>query len=589
MTRLRRLAPWLATLLALVFYAAFGALNLRFADPLPYSDESAHLNKVLNLGGVLSLTEDALQRAHVALFSSDPYPQGVHLWTLLVPEGTRSVDAVRLSMHAFALLHVLVALTVGPRVLGRAGAWTYALLVGLSPLPLAYQRIYLIDVPLVAMVGMATLLARASEGFSRPLPSLALAVVASLGMQTKWVFAGFVALPVALAAGEAVWRSSARWSVRLAVALGVTALSAGVGLAIPALGRSAMAQAWQLRGEHPEAPVALAGAGWLLAAGWLVVGLRSAWQLRAGRMGTDKVTDEAVSADSPPATRGLGPVANLLAALVVVSLTAGTWYVLVYTQLLGRLELEQGQYALRGGRASWVESREIVELLVPGWPLWLALGGVGVLRARRGAAWMVAGLAGAGLAFYGVVSTLPFDPRYLLPLLPLLASAVVAGWEELGRGRWFATGALGGVMVIVGVAPLWDTSALGRHPSLGVAVNVKEVAGVPVARLARSHRRQGRKDAVDALVAQMAAACPVGPCEVPYLKHPDMNLQGRGLEALLGFAGTPIRVVERAEFRGTMPTFIASCVQPAAPLPEARCVAGPLMTEACVVYACTRD
>ncbi len=587
MTRLRRLAPWLATLLALVLYAAFGALNLRFADPLPYSDESAHLNKVLNLGGVLGLTKAALQRAHVTLFSSDPYPQGVHLWTLLVPDGTRSVDAARLSMHAFALLHVLVALTVGPRVLGRAGAWTYALLVGLSPLLLAYQRIYLIDVPLVAMVGMATLLARASEGFSRPLPSLALAVVASLGMQTKWVFAGFVALPVALAAGEAVWRSSARWGVRLAVALGVTALSAGVGLAIPALGRSAMAQTWQLRGEHPEAPVALAGAGWLLAAGWLLVALQRAWTHRAGRPGTDE--EEDVSARTPPATRGLGPVANVLAALLVVSLTAGTWYVLVYTQLLGRLELEQGQYALRGGRASWVESREVVELLVPGWPLWLALGGVGLLRARRGAAWMVAGLAGAGLAFYGVVSTLPFDPRYLLPLLPLLVSAVVAGWEGLGRGRWLATGALGVVMVAVGVAPLWDTSALGRHPSLGVAVNVKEVAGVPVASLARSHRRQGRKGAVDALVAQVAAACPIGPCEVPYLKHPDMNLQGRGLEALLGFAGTPIRVVERAEFRGTMPTFIASCVQPAAPLPEARCVAGPLMTEACVVYACTRD
>ena len=585
MTRLRRQAPWLATLLALVLYAAFGALNLRFADPLPYSDESAHLNKVLNLGGVLGLTKGALQRAHVALFSNDPYPQVVHLWTLLVPDGTRSVDAARLSMHAFALLHVLVALTVGPRVLGRAGAWAYALLVGLSPLLLAYQRVYLIDVPLVAMVGLATLLARASEGFSRPLPSLALAVVASLGMQTKWVFAGFVALPVALAAGDAISRSSPRWSVRLALAFGFTALSAGVGLAIPALGRSALAQTWQLRGAHPETPVALAGAGWLLAAGWLAIGLRSAWKHRADTTSTTGET----STETPPATHGLGSVANLLAALLVVSLTAGTWYVIVYTQLLGRLDLEQGQYALRGGRASWVESREVVELLAPGWPVWLALGGVGVVLARRGAAWMLAGVAGAALAFYGVVRTLPFDPRYLLAVQPLLASAVVAGWEGLGRGRWLATGGLAVVMIAVGVAPLWDTSAIGRHASLGVAVNVTEVAGVPVARLARSHRRQGRMGAVDALVTQVATACPVGPCEVPYLKHPDMNLQGRGLEALLGFAGTPIRVVERAEFRGSMPTFVASCVQPTVPLPEARCVAGPLMTEACLVYTCTRD
>jgi hypothetical protein len=551
----------LLSLVCLGLIAAFTALNMRFADPIPYSDEAAHLGKVLNLESVYRI-QDRWGQLHELLFSRDPYPQVVHLVALAVRQEWQTVDASRLSMSIFLLAHVALALGLGPRLWGKAGSWAYVALVAFSPIFLAYSRIFLIDVPLVSMVGAALILALASDGFSRTGPSIGLAIVATLGMLTKWVWAFFLVVPISLAILRAVYHSSDRWGPRLVAAvallLGAGAAGAAIwegGLAIdPRRYASGTPEGWK--------PILLFLGSWASLPVWAAL----PWIRK----------------------KPLPRLVNVVWMLLFVVGTAGVWYTLMQTRLWERFALEEGQYNGRNGASSWVQSAVVLKALIPAGQVMLGVGLVGALRARAGGWTLLSGLGGAALSYWVIVSTLPFDPRYLLPLLPLLAAPVVAGWPGLGPLRWAATAAVVALMMRQGVAPLWDPTAVTRAGLLGVSANITDWHGLSLPRLTRAHPRIGKKPAVDAFVAKVQSLCQMPPCRISYVQSPDFSLQSRGLSALVGYAGTPLDVLETSKPVRGMPVLYSECKNRPSALPHTgTCTPTEELSYGCVVYFCT--
>ncbi|HND30382.1 MAG TPA: hypothetical protein PLA94_10305 [Myxococcota bacterium] len=551
----------LLSLVCLGLIAAFTALNMRFADPLPYSDEAAHLGKVLNLESVYRV-QDRWGQLHELLFSRDPYPQVVHLVALAVRREWQTVDASRLSMSIFLLAHVALALGLGPRLWGKAGSWAYVALVAFSPIFLAYSRIFLIDVPLVSMVGAALILALASEGFSRTGPSIGLAIVATLGMLTKWVWAVFLFIPITLAILRAVYGCSERWGPRILAGVALILGSAGAGLAI-----------W--KGGLALDPRRY-GAG--TPEGWkpimLVLGCFASLPVWAFLPWIRK--------------KPLPRLVNVVWMLLFVVGTAGVWYTLMQTRLWERFALEEGQYMVRHGESSWRQSKVVLNALVPAGQVLLGVGLLGALRARAGGWTLLSGVGGAALGYWVIVSTLPFDPRYLIPLLPLLAAAVVAGWSGLGPLRWVATVGVVVLMMRLGVAPLWDPSAVTRLGMLGVSVKLDEWHDLSLPSITRAHPRIGKGPAVAAFVDQVRSLCKSIPCRISYVQAPEFSLQGRGLSALVGYAGTPLDVLETNKPVQGMPVLYSECKNRPAPLPETgTCLPTDELSSGCVVYFCT--
>ncbi len=540
---------------------AFSALNMRFADPIPYSDESAHLGKVLNLEN-LDLLRDRWGYVHGLMFSADPYPHVVHLVALAVLDYVRTVDGSRLSMSIFLLLHVAVALGLGPRLWGKAGTWAYVAMVAFSPIFLAYSRVFLIDVPLVSMVGAALILALASEGFSRSGPSIGLAVVATLGMLTKWVWAVFLVVPISIAILRAIYGCSDRWGLRLLAGLGVAAGSAALGAGIWKAGMAPDIARYGAGAPEGWKPVALALGGWASILPWGLAGLVK--------------------------RKPLPRLVNVVWMLLFVVSTAGVWYALMQKRLWERFALEEGQYNVRHGEAAWAQSTDVVLALVPAVLLLLALGGIGVLLGRRGGWTLVSGLGGAAVGFWVIVSSLPFDPRYLLPLLPLVAAPIVAGWEGLGRVRWVATVLVALLMVRQGVAPLWDPAAVTRSGLFGVSADLQRWHSLTLPRLTRAHPRIGNAATVATFVQQVQSLCHSRPCRISYVQSPDFSLQGRGLSALVGYAGTPLDVMETSKPVAGMPLLVSQCKNRPSKVPTTgTCTPTEELSSGCVVYFCT--
>jgi len=74
-----------------------------------------------------------------------------------------------------------------------------ALLLGMYPIVYGLSRIYLLDVPLAAMVALAVCCLVAADRFRRLGASLLFGLAVGLGMLTKWTFVLFVAAPFVLA------------------------------------------------------------------------------------------------------------------------------------------------------------------------------------------------------------------------------------------------------------------------------------------------------------------------------------------------------------------------------------------------------
>lgn len=512
MNRAWRAGEALLVLLTLVVLWRVQQAGLLQASAVPWSDESAHLNKLLDLREALARTRGWEQHLALALFSNDAYPSPSYAATLPFLGVTPTLNEARSAFGAWIVAVVGLGLWVGRTPWGAAGAWAWSLTVGFAPAGLALARIYYLDVPLMATVAAGFLFCEASEGFSRSRYAGALALVACLGMYTKWTWAIFLVMPLGLAVLRGVYASAGAWARRIPIGLGLLGWAGAVA--------GGVAYAGMQDPGRPgfRGPLAVAGAGIALWCVWM--GLAE-WRARRAR--------------------ALTPAWNVAALVTVVGLVAGPWYALVWGALQDRYAHEHASWVGRNGVSQLAPSLEAARLLVPACEVLIPLGILLVLVRRRGG-WTLAGaLGGALFAFWVTVRTLPFDPRYLLPLLPLLAGAIVAGLQGLaGPGRVAVLALVASVDLGCVLIP-----AAGRAP-VGTALVARRWHGVSLPGLQAVPTPWIPDAELDRLLGSLAARCGEGPCTVHFQQSGQVPLQARALTVLTRLRGWNMHVDERA-------------------------------------------
>lgn len=509
--------------------------------PYPYSDEAAHVLKTAELREALAAATTPWRRLGLLVFSGDAYPNAVY--ASAIGQGASTLVALRASTIAFLLAHVAVALAFGRRLWGAPGALAYVVLVALTAYPLAFSQGYYLDVPLVATVGAAVLLLEASDGFRRPIPAILFVVAATAGLYTKWMWAVFCAVPCVLAALRALGPLPGR-RARVAGAAALLALVVGgawevrrFGMAVPTTGHF---------DTGPELALVVGAARVL--AGWAVLAvLTTVWVGGRGRVPLRWWGRMPAAAERwIERVRPWMPLANALTAFALVGALAGPWYATVWPRLWERYQHEQGAFEGRSAPVL-VDATRILADLVPAGGVLVGVGLLVALVTREGRLAWAARVLGAALGATLAVVWLPSDTRYLVPVLPLLAGAIVAGWRP--AARWtsvplaLACAALAG---ITAVAPL-----LGHGPLDGNRVVAPAIHGVNVA------RREGRGFAVPVLVSQppsvdaatMAglvdaidtACADAAPCLVRWSPVPGSPIVPRGVVALARLRGVPAR------------------------------------------------
>lgn len=501
--------------LLLVVIVWLGQRSIAGAIPIPVSDESLHVSRLLDLERALSRVHNDADRAAVLLFSGDSYPNGLYTASLPVIRHVRSIDGARLTLVGFALAHAIAAVTLGRRLWGGAGAWAYAVMVCLAPVALVYLRFYLLDVPLIATVGVAVLAVEASEGFRRPIPTLIFVLAAAVGMYTKWTWVLFCIVPVLLAAVRAIGELPG-WRGR--------GIAAGVLLALVA------GLAFQVR-QAAGLPVLLAlrvvGAAVGVLGVWGIVVAGLAWRGRA-----------------------MPAVGNLGVATVAIAGLAGPWYALVWGALWGRYAHEGDALAMRPV-TNLAAGIETIRMLVPFGEVLLGVGVLIALATRRGRLAILASVAGGAVAAWVTIRILPTDPRYLLPLLPLIAGAIVAGWG--GLPRLLQGGLLivvSGVVIGAGAGPLLGWSPLATLPArrgdpLAMPISVVKAGPIPVGLLAASPAMATRAE-VATIVEAVRAVCPRRGCQLGWSAQGGGGplITGREIQAITRWAGLDVEAFD---------------------------------------------
>lgn len=540
--------------------ALMGALllSLRQGDAFPVSDEAGHVRKVTQIERELLHARGTTKKLTKALFSTDAYPQLYHLLALAPLSAERSLYALRLSLLPLHLVHLLVGLVVGRRLWGGPAAVAYVLMVGLSPVALAWARIFYIDVPLVPLVGIATLLALGAEGGRRRLATLGLAAACALGLQVKWVFGFFLVGPLALLWLQGARRPAARRAVVLAGSVAQLLLLAAI------LGLTAWMGAGPLAGgggPHLDDALYVTLLGWALWAAALLIPL--------------------------PA----GPGWRLGLATALVGLTTAPWYATMLEALRGRAAHEGAMQAQAGlsSPASW--RLEIALNLVPlGLPL-LGMSLLGVILTRRGGPTFFACAASAALSFALVSWGLPFDPRYQLPLLPLIAAAIGAGWSGLGRLALPATLGLAGLLLALtagglGHAPSPSAAAVAQN--LGGAVDLRARGRLRLPLLLSARGDEADPAVVEALIRGLRGRIDRPPPTLKITAPHGGTLQMRGLEAMFELYRAPVFL--RAEPQGHQADLWIRCADPhrvdAGPVPSVCTSLGELRPR-CEALRCT--
>jgi len=510
--------------------------------PYPYSDEAAHILKTVELRAAIDAAPNAWRRLMVQVFSGDAYPNAVYLAALA--QGAGTLGALRASTAAFLLVHLALALAFGRALWGAGGALAYAAMVGFTAYPLAFSQGFYLDVPLVAAVGAGALLLEASEGFRKPIPAILFVAVATTGLYTKWTWAVFCAAPCVLAALRAL-APLPGWGTRTLGAAALLALVAGgawqvraVGLTVPAQGNYDAGPALALvvgaaRALAIWGVVAVLGALWVGGKGHVPLrhwGWEPAWFARV---------------------RPFLPLAHAGLAFGLVGALAGPWYATVWPRLWERYTHEQGAFEDRAA-ASFVDAQRILVDLVPAGPPLLLVGLLVALVAGEGRLAWAARVGGGAAAAALVVVWLPADTRYLLPVLPLLAGAIVAGWRA--ASPWVSaplTAVCLTLAAATAVGPLLghdrlDGAPLVAGPLHGVNVARRAVEGLPVPVLVAT---PPRVDAalVEGLVDALALACADdAPCAVRWTPAPGSPLVSRALLSMLALHGTAAREVSPA-------------------------------------------
>ena len=504
------------------------------ASVFPYSDASSHLAKALSLREELQYSPSPIDWLYGLLFSADSYPNFLAAVSQPFLEVDSSIASARLSLVTFTLAHAAVAVLVGRGLWGRLGAWTYTAWICFAPLLLAYSGVYMIDVALVAPVGICAILVERSNGFRHPGLSVAFAAVAACGLLTKWTWFLFLAPPVFAAVALAVWTSHRSWLGRVGSAVLLTAGSLGVCYLIVHLGRSGFTHLVDGRGVPRWLPLFLFALGVSVALGW-------PWFARWR-----------ASKEHP-----VPPVANLAVVGICVVLTAGTWYTLGQLDLWDRLDHERGQAALRevGPRITRRVWGHVMNLTPAPWIL-LTLSLVGVVLGRRGGWAFATRVVAIILAVTVMARTIPPDPRYILPVAPLLMGACVAGWRGLPRSLRIGAGAtlislavLGSLLPRFGRFPAAvEMRVEPSDPGWGVGElavpGLRRVLTLPVGIQSQPPSGDLRPQELEQLLSTLRGVCGQWRCEAHYVSViPDV--QGRALEIVSRFGGVPLEVLER--------------------------------------------
>jgi hypothetical protein len=500
----------------------------------------------------------AVSAVHQLLISGDAYPQLPHLAGALGLRLWGGIDGVRASNLLMHAVHLAVALRVGPSLFGRAGALAYALLVSLSPILLAWQRVFFIDLALTEAVGVALLLLWASPGLRLRRPLAGFALAAAAGMLSKWVFALFLLIPAITALLGAL--SGLRRGA-LGATLGLLAVASAAVAAMVGLGSSPWLGIISAEAPLALAPILTMGLGLLLGFGGAL------WPGRG----------------QPGALRLFG---RALLVISVVVLIAGPFYTLAQPLLWERLALEEAVHADAGIRAPFAWSREVLLGLLPlGAQLVIGALALMALRDRARLPRALAALAGAGLSFWALTAGLPFDPRYQLPLLPLLAAVVASAFPALGRLGAPVTLALGLLLGARSLLQLWPEPRVSQDGLMGVAVELEVVQGLRLPRLAARTRHMGVAAEVDKLTDVAAGLC-AAPCTLHFEGPIEGGLQGRGLEALLLLDGAHVQVRENAPALPGQPLLRAGCHPDGPPPAPPGCVHLAAPRVDCAVWSC---
>ncbi len=409
------------------------------APPLPWSDESAHLVKAVELQA--SLRDAAgVSWLHHLLFSIDAYPNFLYgLSQLWMGELPLVPSDLRRGMVLFPLAHALTAMIWGRRLWGMTGTWVYLGLAVLSPMLLSVGRLYLLDVALVAAVGMGLILLAASDGFRRPGPTAAFALCAVIGLNIKWMWLVFMAVPVAANAARAILASGQETRARGLLGGAVLASFVAACLLVYLLGTQLPQEAFAPYSPWAILPVTtpllavIGGLAWLL---WAL--LKPAHSMR--------------------------PVVQVLLLLLIVLLGAGPTYVIAQEPLWERLATEESFHALRPDDTLLLNLAGVRHILQAP-ELWLALVLLPFSGWRRRVGALSWGLLGLALPAVVVAFALPYDPRYLLPLAPIAAMALVSAWITLpARLAQLATVACLGLSLGGSVGPILVDRGLATEP-----------------------------------------------------------------------------------------------------------------------------
>lgn len=480
----------------------------------PQGDAASHAVAAVGMG--TRFAAGWSQTAQSMIFSGSSYPTLLYGLSAVFFAGRPSAAAL-----PYAIYFVLVGSLVLGWVLARgrwglAPAWTWAALQSLSPWIVGYSGHYMLDLPLTATVGVGFVALVRARRFDRVGAGVVLGLLAAAGMLFKWAWLFFLGLPFGLCVLLGLWRAGGSLRARLPAVL-VMALATGGVL---------YAMRWAVTG----APVATAPDSRLT---WPFV---YTWYACVG--------SGAVLIALGALVRPLRGVRGLLAACGAAFAMAGPWYVLAQRELWARYALESGIQASRTQSMDvFVRlNADVARTFFPGVDALLVLAVLALPFAhRRVRGDVLLALVGIATGFAAVTATLPFDPRYLLPLLPLAAGAIAASSSALPTvARW----ALVCVVVPVG---LWSVQAQGaaeNGPPVQSAVRQREgnpdvtwtvdVAGqrVEVLRVPPALGLDGFYASLEAIRTECGDEC-----DVIVQAREDFWIQGRTFEAAGRLAG----------------------------------------------------
>lgn len=506
--------PWSRTdsvhagvlLLGAAIYARF--LDQTASSLPPQGDAASHAIAAVEMYDRLSYGMS--QAAQSLIYVKASYPPLLYVVTSFFFGAEPASNELPRAIQAVLVGSLVLGWGLARLQWGLAPAWLFVLIQALSPYFIGHSSHYMLDLPLACAVGLGFVALMYARSFDQFWPGLLFGVVASFGMLLKWAWLYFLGLPLLLCMAMAVWRSGATMRARLPAFFTIIGV---IGSIVAACLWSRAHPPWP---TGPEARLNWQYVGFFWACQIPAIGLLAlAWRSRV-----------------------LCPIRGLLATCAAGMSLAGPWYLMAQNELWSRFSHESSVLAARVAPPSgfFAPSAEAAQSFFPfiDVAVVVALALVVVARPSVRADLSFAAI-GIGLGFYGIVETLPFDPRYLLPLLPLAAGAVAAGSSVLPEAlRWAVVGVVSAVgFSLVSPRGTPESGELGSPAVRDRARNPDVTWQVPFAgRVLEALRVQPALDfsGFEQALQTIEDECK-GNCHVILKSHWDFWVQSRTIEA----------------------------------------------------------